>query len=153
MPFIVFTKPREEKKARRNLERQGFEVFLPLCREGNLSPKPLFPRYLFVYPGDLHWGSIKNTFGVSYILKVENIPCEIPESILTEIKSRMVNGYIELESQPKRRFDKGQKLKITTGRFSDVEGLFVRREKDRIVALISMMGKQMYVKVPEKNVV
>ena len=152
MPLIVFTKPREEQRAKKNLERQGFRVFLPLCREGSLQPKPLFPRYLFVWPGILNWGKIKNTFGVSYIIKNDNIPCEIPDELIDEIKSRMIDNVVPLESEPQRRFSGGQKLKITTGKYADIDGLFVRRDKDRIVALISMMGKQMYVKVPEKNV-
>jgi len=153
MAFIIFTKPREEQRARENLERQGFEVFLPLCREGKLSTKPLFPRYLFVYPGILHWGKIKNTFGVCYIIKNDNTPSEIPEEVITEIKSRIgADGIIRLEAKPERTFKKNQKIRIMTGKYADLDGLFVAREKDRITALISMMGRQMYVKVKEKNV-
>ena len=153
MPFVIFTKPREERRAKKNLERQGFEVFLPLCAMGSLEPKPLFPRYLFVYPGEVHWGKIRNTFGVSYIVKNDNIPCEIQEGIIVEIKSRMnENGVIAMEPKPERTFETGRKLKITAGKFADLDGLFVKREKDRIIALISMMGRQMYVKVSEKNI-
>ena len=153
MPFIVFTKPREEQRAKKNLERQGFTVFLPMCREGNLDIRPLFPRYLFVYPGILNWGKIKNTFGVCYIIQNENIPSEIPESIVTEIKSRMdFDGIIHLESTPERTFEKNQKIRIMAGKYSDIDGLFVKREKDRITALITMMGKEMFVKVREKNI-
>src|SRR3990167_7609579 len=153
MPFIVVTKPREEQRARKNLERQGFRVFLPLCGDGKTSPKPLFPRYLFIWPGNLNWGKIKNTFGVCYIIKNDNTPSEISEAVVTEIKSRMANGVVILESEPARHFDDGQKIKITAGKYADLDGLFVRREKDRIVALISMMNRQMFVKVPEKNVI
>ena len=155
MAFIVFTKPREEQKAKENLERQGFRVFLPLCKEEGthqIKLRPLFPRYLFVYPGELNWGKIKNTIGVSYIIKNDNIPCEIRESVVEEIKSRMVNGFIILESRTRRVFRKNQKIKIAAGKFADFEGLFVKREKDRIIALISMMGGQRYVKVPENSV-
>ena len=152
MALIVFTKPRQEQRARQNLERQGFKVFLPLCVEGNLPPQPLFPRYLFVYLGGLHFGKIGNTFGVCYIIKNENTPSEIPEDVIAEIKSRMVNGVVKLEARPERTFKKNQKIRIMTGKFAEMDGLFVKREKDRITALISMMGRQMFVKVPEKNI-
>ena len=51
--YLVFTKPKEEEKAKKNLENQGFESFMPkisLIKEGEkLSSKVelMFPRYIF----------------------------------------------------------------------------------------------------------
>ena len=52
---LIYTKPRQEKRAALNLTQQGFEVFLPMMskevlRQNSLDmvEEPLFKRYLFV---------------------------------------------------------------------------------------------------------
>lgn len=152
MPCVVYTKPREEQRARDNLERQGFKVFLPFCRVGKSDPKPLFPRYVFVWTEGLNWGTIRNTRGICYIIKNDNKPVEIPGSVIMEIQSRMKDGVIKLDEPPAREFKENQKIRIIAGRYAEMDGLFVSREKDRIIALVSMMGRMVKAKIPEKSV-
>ncbi|HBA65302.1 MAG TPA: transcription/translation regulatory transformer protein RfaH, partial [Methylococcaceae bacterium] len=52
---VIHTKPKQEKRALENLQKQDFECFLPTCsiekiRRGRItvSLEPLFPRYLFI---------------------------------------------------------------------------------------------------------
>jgi len=131
------------------LERQGFNVFLPLCWERG-DPTPLFPRYLFVW--GKNWGPINNTFGVCYLLMRDNKPAVLPESVIDEIKSRMVNGVVQLSAPSKRNFLRGQRLKVVAGGYAGLSGLFVRRSKDRIVALLNMFGGKILATVPESNI-
>ena len=56
--YLVHTKPWQEKCALENLQRQGFQCYLPALpseklRQGMLVVKdePLFPRYLFIRLG------------------------------------------------------------------------------------------------------
>ena len=56
--YLVHTKPRQEKCALENLQRQGFHCYLPTLpsekiRQGVLmvADEPLFPRYLFIRLG------------------------------------------------------------------------------------------------------
>lgn len=74
--YLVHTKIRQEAVALANLQRQGFECFLPLIwveklRRGNLQvvQEPLFPRYLFIRLGmgaeSQSWAPIRSTLGVS----------------------------------------------------------------------------------------
>ena len=53
--YVVHTQPQGESRAKANLERQGYEVYLPRCRKwrrharrAEIVAAPLFPRYLFV---------------------------------------------------------------------------------------------------------
>ena len=52
--FLVYTKAKEEQRAKKHLENQGFEIFLPVIAfvKSNQSKanthKVMFPRYLFV---------------------------------------------------------------------------------------------------------
>jgi transcriptional antiterminator RfaH len=56
--YLIHTKIRQERVALENLDRQGFECFLPTIlaeklRRGALQvmKEPLFPRYLFIRLG------------------------------------------------------------------------------------------------------
>ena len=53
--YVVHTQPQGEARAKANLERQGYEVYLPRCRKwrrharrADIVAAPLFPRYLFL---------------------------------------------------------------------------------------------------------
>ena len=71
--FLVFTKAREEKRAKKHLENQGFEVMLPIIafeeinQPESLVLETMFPRYLFIkinMKSD-NWTIIKSTsFGI-----------------------------------------------------------------------------------------
>ena len=72
--FILQFKPNSHHLAAKNLNRQGFETFLPLhettsrklSRFINTS-KPLFPGYMFIKFDKLEseWHKINSTYGVS----------------------------------------------------------------------------------------
>jgi transcriptional antiterminator RfaH len=54
--YAVVSKPRQEQSALENLQRQGFECFLPMAenpyqrrsKKHQRIVEPLFPRYLFL---------------------------------------------------------------------------------------------------------
>ena len=57
--YLIYSKPRGEELAKTHLERQGYEVYLPLIlgrikRRGRTekSIQPMFPRYLFIHLSD-----------------------------------------------------------------------------------------------------
>ena len=72
--YLIYSKAREEKLAQEHLERQGYEIYLPLIlarikQRGRTkkSIQPMFPRYLFIYLSDQtdDWRPIRSTIGVS----------------------------------------------------------------------------------------
>ena len=75
--ILVYTKVKQEQRAKRNLENQGFEIFLPMIafakqnQTKSITLKPMFPRYLFVHLDQCHdnWGPIRSTIGVSHLVK------------------------------------------------------------------------------------
>ena len=50
--YVLFTKPRKETQVIDQLEERGLRAYLPLLPAPRCllhrSPRPLFPRYLFV---------------------------------------------------------------------------------------------------------
>ena len=68
--YLIKTKPRQEKKAKQNLENQGYEVFCSLAKLNN-KLVVLFPGYLFIQLNNKtqNWSPINSTKGVSHFVK------------------------------------------------------------------------------------
>lgn len=83
--YLVHTKPKQELVAVENLQRQGYNCYLPTLRQQKIQraqlkvvSEPMFPRYVFV-AGDRHFqtkGSsvIRSTIGVHEMVHFGNKP-------------------------------------------------------------------------------
>ena len=144
---IAQIKPNSYNSAIQNLERQGFETFLPKMeitqrQENKFIVKNVyvFPGYMFVCfdPLIITWTKINSTYGVSKILIFSNKPAEISSDLILELKNRY-----EINSKPtqKEKLQKGDSIKFYTGPFADliakVESV---DEKNRIWILLEAMG-------------
>jgi len=145
---IAQIKPNSYCYAIQNLERQGFETFLPKIKitqrkENKFVVKNVyvFPGYMFVCfdPHTISWTKINSTYGVSKILTFSNKPAEISSDLILELKNRY-----EINSKPtqKKKLQKGDSIKFYTGPFTDllakVESV---DEKNRIWILLEGMGR------------
>ena len=81
--YVIHTKPRQEQRALENLQRQGFEAWLPMIslekvRRGHLAQvvEPMFSRYLFIRLDTVqtNWSPIRSTLGVSKLVAFGNTP-------------------------------------------------------------------------------
>ena len=95
--FIAQIKPNSYHSAIQNLERQGFETFLPKMQmtqrqKNNFVVKNVyvFPGYMFVCfdPHIITWTKINSTYGVSKILIFSNKPAQISSDLILELKNR-----------------------------------------------------------------
>ena len=68
--YLIKTKPRQEKRAKQNLENQGYVTFCPITKINN-KLAVLFPGYLFVQLNEKtqNWSPINSTKGVSCFVK------------------------------------------------------------------------------------
>lgn len=159
--FIAQIKPNSYKAATQNLERQGFETFLPKMkttqRQNNkflIKNVYVFPGYMFVCfdPDIITWTKINNTYGVSKILTFNKKPSEISSDLILELKTRY-----EINKNPnqKEKLKKGDSIKFYTGPFSDliakVESV---DENNRVWVLLEAMGgyKRLKLQNIEKNI-
>ncbi|MDJ0894083.1 MAG: transcriptional activator RfaH [Alphaproteobacteria bacterium] len=155
--FAVHTQPHAEQKAKINLERQGFEVYLPRylkrrshARKIEWVPSPLFPRYLFTAfdPAVARWRSIMSTFGVSHLICRGNLPVAVPEDVVELIRGREdEKGMVTLALQAP--FEKGETVQVTAGTLVDQVGLFDHMtDDDRVVILLKMLGREVSASLP-----
>ena len=145
--FIAQIKPNSYNIAIQNLERQGFETFLPKMEITQRQKNKFLVKNVFVFPGYVFvcfnpfinaWTKINSTYGVSKILTFNNKPSEISSDLILELKNRY-----EIKGNPaqKEKLQKGDRIKFYTGPFTD---LFAKIEsvdtKNRIWVLIEAMG-------------
>lgn len=145
--FIAQIKPNSYEMAVQNLERQGFETFVPKMektqRQNNkfiIKNVYVFPGYMFVCfnPRIINWTKINSTYGVSKILAFNNKPSEISSDLILELKNRYEINFNRYQNE---KLKKGDNIKFYIGPFTDliakVESI---EENNRIWVLLEAMG-------------
>ena len=153
--FLVHTKPRQEACALENLERQGFECYLPALeteklRQGamTLVAEPLFPRYLFIRlpAGERGPGlaPVRSTRGVSRLVSFAQEPARVSPELIGLLKSREVM----LRDTPRRLFEAGDRVRLTDGPFAGIDGIYQMTEGERrVLVLIEILSKPVAMRV------
>ena len=154
--FAVWSKPRQERIARENLERQGFDCFLPEAlnpyqrRSKNKHPliEPLFPRYLFLnaVPETQNLATVRSTRGVVGLVRSGFELIRVPESVIELIKSRQDNeGLVQLNPAPIRP---GEKVIVFDGPYTGVQGMLeAHTGEQRAMILMELLGRQTTIEI------
>ena len=145
--YIAQIKPNSYLSAIQNLERQGFETFLPKMeitqRQKNkflVKNVYVFPGYMFVCfdPNIISWIKINSTYGVSKVLASNKKPSEISSDLILELKKRY---QITINPTQKVNLQKGDAIKFYAGPFVDLIAKVESVEKNnRIWVLLEAMG-------------
>ena len=156
--FILQFKSNSHHLAAKNLNRQGFETFLPLhettsrrtSRFINTS-KPLFPGYMFIRfdKAESEWHKINNTYGVSRLITFNSIPKPIPTGL---VKNMMMRYDLSGKLLPIKKLKKGDQVTVLTGPFADFIATVEKYEADqRIWILMDLMGRKTKIQTPSGN--
>lgn len=147
--YLVHAKPRQESVARENLDRQNYQVYLPLARlyrkRGGrrvLVIEPLFPRYLFINLNTEtdNWAPIRSTVGVSSLVRFGLKPAVVPDDLVAYLQSRDDASGVQDLPPPDLRL--GQRVRFREGPMMGYEGIFVARTgNERVVVLMQLLGK------------
>ena len=157
--YLIHTKIRQERVALENLERQGFECFLPLMRTEKLRrgalqivQEALFPRYLFIRLGtgleSQSWAPIRSTLGVIRLVTFGQIPAKIDDDLVAPIRSQS-----EAPEVVQRHFERSEQLVVTDGPFVGVEALYQMTDGEgRVMLLLDILSKQVKITVSPASV-
>ena len=152
--YVVHTLPWREFGAKKQLEFQGYETFLPLhlktvrhARQFRTVKAPFFPRYLFVSL-DLsrdRWRSVNGTFGVASLImegdRPKPVPYGVTESLAGFTGSEGLLSFAPLMQPP-------QKVRVLTGPLANHVGeLIGADEQGRVRILLEIMGSPQVVRV------
>ena len=147
--FLVYTKAKEEQRAKKNLENQGFQIFLPMIsfakknQSKSAIVEAMFPRYLFI---ELNlerdnWTRVQSTRGVSHIVVFGQRFAEIPGQVVAHLKSGTDKNDIFKQAIKRQEFEKGDTLIIAKGIFKDKEATFLsKRSKERVRILLKFVN-------------
>lgn len=147
--YVVHTKPRQEQRALLNLERQGYQCYLPVLpvekiRQKKLvvSEEPLFPRYLFICLDasmtGKSWGPIRSTLGVSRLVSFGQEPTRIDPALIETLK----HHDEQLRAEPDRLFDAGESVVIKDGPFAGIQAVYQMADgESRAMVLIELLSK------------
>lgn len=147
--YLIYTKIRQERIALENLERQGFECFLPKIkvekvRRGSMHvvEEPLFPRYLFVRLStdweSQSWTPIRSTVGVSRMVTFGLLPAKVDDALVSQLQERTQTSDAIL-----RHFEPGQQVQVLEGPFAGVEAIFQMTDAEgRVMVLLNMLSKE-----------
>jgi transcriptional antiterminator RfaH len=148
--YLVHTKPAGESLARENLERQGYDVYLPRIVESVRRGErridrvvPLFPRYLFLrlQEGQQSLAPVVSTIGVATIVRFGSQYTIVPDRVVCELQARAdpESGLHRLNNES--RLKPGAAVRIRRGPFEGLEGVFERAAgAQRAVVLLNLLG-------------
>jgi transcriptional antiterminator RfaH len=160
--YLIRTKPSSEGVAQSSLSRQGYEVYLPrvvepVLRRGVWGERitALFPRYLFLRlkEGIQALAPVSYSVGVADAVRFGSRYGVVPDEIVRDLRARAdsITGLHRIVGQAP--LHPGMTVKIATGPFNGLEGVFERAAgADRVVVLLELLGQQARVKVPTASI-
>ncbi len=156
---MLYTRPRQERRACEHLERQGVEVVLPTLqikrkRQGQVVQviEPLFPRYLFArIPDGLAWTTVRSTRGVVDFVRFGGVPATIDHDLIVAMAEKAGDRKLteQLSDLPKT----GDKVSLKVGKYAGIEALVAETDGERrCLLLIELLGRQWKVRAELKDV-
>ena len=139
MWYLIQTKKRDEIKARNNLQRQGYDTYLPL-HDGNV----LFPGYLFVSIQQEAFAPINSTRGVIGLVRFGDQ--------LAIVSDKLIEGFRQTEWQAAQQYPEGSVVHITTGPFRYMQAIVKARKGDRIILLMNLLSQEQTIDLPASAV-
>lgn len=150
--FVVRTKPKNEERARRNLENGGFEVLAPKIRyrrykDGEMREviEEMFPGYIFVkFSSPREYRIVKYTRGVKDVVRFGEKIIPLEEKVIDYIRSKLKDGIAEIERE---KLTTGDRVVIIDGPFKGITGIFEKELKPSERVSILLEGLKYYARI------
>jgi transcriptional antiterminator RfaH len=152
--YVVYTRPRFEKKVFSLLSEQNIKAYLPMqttIRQWNDRKKkvsvPLFSGYVFVFISTRDYYQVLNIQGVVRYVSFEGKAVAIPEKQIRLIQNLLEQDMEASDFEP--QLSAGTRVEITAGPLMGITGELVEYSgKKRVIIGIEEIGKTLMVQVP-----
>jgi transcription antitermination factor NusG len=155
--YVIYTKPRWEKKVHAHLISLGVESYCPLNKVRKqwsdrikLVEEPLFKSYVFVRVMEEDQGLVRATNGVLNFVYMEGRPAIVRDNEIANIK-RFLNEYQDVKVVP-IELKPNNKVLISGGVLMDKEATVIRVLKHSVELSIETLGYKMIAKIHKKNI-
>lgn len=151
--YLVHTKPRQEEIALANLQRQGYECYLPQMRierirrrKAEVATEPMFPRYLFVRLDSSDqgksWSPIRSTLGVSQLVHFGARAAKVEDTLVDLLRQR------ERALSTQAMFASVDSVVITDGPFAGIEAIYQTADAERrAFILLEILAKPVSMRI------
>ncbi len=148
--LTLYTKPKMERRVNDALRDRGFTPYLPIVHQYNSHYRrkeatPFFPCYLFVRLGSdaPSYSNLAWTPGLLHVVQFDNRLAWIPDQVISHLQQRLdaldrVEGFAA-----GTRFERGERVRITTGPFKDLDAVFEQdlSKEGRVRVLLQFLGR------------
>ena len=148
--YVIHTKPRQEQRALENLQRQGFEAWLPMMelekvRRSRLArvTEPMFSRYLFIRLDitQTNWSPIRSTLGVSKLVSFGNVPAAVPDALIDMLRESP-------PLTPQRLMNPGDEVQLVDGPLRGLRGIYQQHDGEaRAMVLIELLSQPQSIQI------
>jgi len=153
--YVLYTKPRFEKKTLKVLENAGFEVYAPMIqtiRQWSDRKKkviiPLISSYIFVKIEVSKLNTLLQYNGVVGVLKYLKKPAVVKDYEINNLKI-ICNSPDLIENTEIGNFSKNEAVQITGGPFMGLYGEFIEQKgKHKVLLHVDSLGLIVTVQVP-----
>jgi|SRR5579859_2260931 len=156
--YVVYTKPRWEKKVYGILLDNGVDAYCPLNRvkkkwsdRFKWVDEPLFKSYVFVHVDEGDQTSIRMINGVLNFVYWLGKPAIVKQVEIDRIK-RFLNEYENVIVEP-MELQPDEIVVVTAGAFMEKEGKVLKRAGNNVSIEIASLGFRLVVQVDKKNVI
>jgi transcriptional antiterminator RfaH len=157
--YLIQFKPNSHRLAKRNLQRQGFETFLPLHGVARRTKsrfitdlRPLFPGYMFVGidKSSTPWSKINSTLGVSRLVTFDGTPKPLPSQLISILMRRCDE---EGKILPPAALNPGDNVEILIGPFAHfVATVETIDAQQRAWILMDFMGQSTRIQIAPNQI-
>lgn len=153
--YVIYTRPRSEKKVYADFISQGIESFLPLqkkLRQWNDRKRwvevPLLTGYCFVRISKKEYLKVLQTRNVLSFIKFDNKAAVVPDNEINSLKQMLRQTDIEINVSTDN-FQPGEKVEIIKSPLLGLQGELVKAHgKQRFVLRINSINTVFYADVP-----
>jgi transcriptional antiterminator RfaH len=141
--FVLNTKPKKEFQVEKLFAEGGIKVYNPKYVHDDRI-KPFFPGYEFIYFNfPAQYQLVRYTRGVKRVVGNREGPIPVPEEVINGIKSREINGLIELYKYGEEP-ETGDEIEVVEGPLKGLRGIFKKEldDKERVIILLNYVTYQ-----------
>lgn len=156
--YLLYTNPRAEKKVAEELQKKGFEVFLPLQRTLKVwsdrkkwVEEPLFKSYLFINTElERNYYNILNVHGVVKFVSFQGSPAKVDQREITLVKLLLGrHGELVESTLPNEPIIVGEAVTITAGPLIGTQGkLISTRSGERMLIELETLQQNLLITIP-----
>jgi transcription antitermination factor NusG len=150
--YVLYSKPRCEKKIDISLINKGIESWCPLNKRESqwtdrkkIIEEPLFKSYVFVKISEDERQEVLITPGVLNFVYYLGKPAIIRDSEINNIKKYLSDESLKIEIVSGDVFKQDSKVRVSHGVFQDAEGTVIRGGNKKVYVQIESLEQVMVV--------